>query len=617
VSAPAAPGAAPEATLPIARPGQVWREILRLAAPHAPRILASVLLLGAAAACGLVLPWLLGAFVDLLSGNAAPSWIEGTGGFWRAVAAMVGALVAGAGLQAAGIVLSAGAADRVVASLRERAVGSALARGQAEVEAAGTGDVVSRSSDDVAAVTTAVNQSMPALTGAGTGIVVTLIGMASIHWAFALSLVVTLPVYWFSVRRYLRVAPGMYHRERAERARRAGVVLGAARGGRTVRAYGMAGFLRGPLAATSWVVARMNVLVQIATTRLFGGVNLAEFLGVAALLGTGFLLLDREAVTLGAATSAVLFFLRIFDPVGAVIMTLDQVQSALTSLSRIVGMAGPRQPAEEAPEATGPRAEAPRSRQEAPEGAAPRGGDLMVEGLLAGYGAEPVVRGVDLAVPAGTSVAVVGASGAGKSTLAAVVAGVREPQGGTVTIDGRPVHGISAGRRARTVALVAQEGHVFPVSLRENLDLASPGAEDGALWEALRRVGLEEWALALPGGLDAVLGPEGVDPGPELAQQLALARVAVLDPAVLVLDEAASRSAEDDDALARAAEGLRRGRTAMIVAHRLSQARTADRILVMEAGRVVESGGHEELVAAGGRYADLWAATHEGRLEEG
>ncbi|WP_129661306.1 ABC transporter ATP-binding protein [Rothia halotolerans] len=609
MSAPAAPGTAPETTLPIARPGQVWREILRLAAPHAPRILASVVLLAAAAACGLVLPWLLGAFVDLLSGDGAPSWIEGTGGFWRAVAAMVGALVAGAGLQAAGIVLSAGAADRVVASLRERAVGSALGRSQAEVEAAGTGDVVSRSSDDVAAVTTAVNQSMPALTGAGAGIVVTLIGMASIHWAFALSLVVTIPVYWFSVRRYLRVAPGMYHRERAERARRAGVVLGAARGGRTVRAYGMAGFLRGPLAATSWVVARMNVLVQIATTRLFGGVNLAEFLGVAALLGTAFLLLDGEAVTLGAATSAVLFFLRIFDPVGAVLMTLDQVQSALTSLSRIVGMAGPRRGAGDGPED-------PEPREKAADGAIPRGGDLMIEGLLAGYGAEPVVRGVDLAVPAGTSVAVVGASGAGKSTLAAVVAGVREPQGGKVTIDGRPVHGIPAGRRARTVALVAQEGHVFPVSLRENLDLASPGAEDGTLWEALRRVGLEDWARALPGGLDTVLGPEGVDPEPELAQQLALARVAVLDPAVLVLDEAASRSAEDDDALARAAEGLRRGRTAMIVAHRLSQARTADRILVMEDGRVVESGGHEELVAAGGRYADLWAATHEGRRED-
>ena len=273
--------------LPLASGARIRAELSGLARAHRARIAAAVVLLLISAACGLVLPRALGGLVDLASGAPSATWLVGDSGIGRVVVVVTAALVVGAALDVAGTILSAGAADRVIARLRERAIGAARRRRQLEIESAGSGDVVSRSSDDVAAVTTAVNTGVPALVGAGTGIVVTVIGMATVHWSFAVALLlVTVPVYGLAARRYLREAPPMYRAERAERARRAGVVLGAVRGAETVRAHLLADVLRPRLAAPSWRVARLDVLVQIANTRLFGGVNLAEFLGVATLLVT-------------------------------------------------------------------------------------------------------------------------------------------------------------------------------------------------------------------------------------------------------------------------------------------------------------------------------------------
>lgn len=589
-----------DGTLPLASGARVRAELGRLARHQRWRIVASVVVLLASAACGLVLPRVLGGLVDVASGTPPSTWLVGESGLGRALVVVAVALVLGAALQAAGTVLSAGAADRVIARLRERAVGAALRRRQLELENAGSGDVVSRSSDDVAAVTTAVNAGVPALVGAGAGIVVTVVGMAAVHWTFAVALlVVTVPVYWFGARRYLREAPPMYRAERAERARRAGVVLGAVRGAATVRAHLLSDVLRPRLVAPSWRVARLDVLVQIANTRLFGGVNLAEFLGVATLLITGFTLVDAGVVTLGEATTAVLFFLRLFDPIGLLIMTLDQLHSAAASLSRIVGMINDDNTDDDDEEARTPVDRVPA------EGDA----DLRVHGLTAGYGARPVVVDIGFDVPAGHTVALVGASGSGKSTIAGAVAGVRELDAGTVSVGGRDVSGLDDADRARVVALVAQEGFVFPGTVRSNLDLVEPDVDEDTLWSALTLVGLDGWVRGLSDQLDTELGPGGLDVSPVHAQQLALARVVVLDPVVIVLDEAASEASSGDaGVLDDAVDGVRRGRTSVMVAHRLDQARRADRVLVVEAGRIVESGGHRELLGLAGRYADLWEA---------
>jgi len=216
---------------------------------------------------------------------------------------------------------------------------------------------------------------------------------------------------------------------------------------------------------------------------------------------------------------------------------------------------------------------------------------------------------VDLVLRPGERVALVGASGAGKTTLAKLVAGIHRPTAGRIDIGGEePVE--SGG----TVGLVTQEVHVFAGSLAGNLRLARPGATDAQVREALERVGALGWAQALPDGVDTVVGDGGHRLTADRAQQLALARLVLADPPVAVLDEAtAEAGSAGAQVLEKAADRALEGRTALIVAHRLSQAAAADRIVVLADGRVAESGTHGELLAARGPYAALWLAWSRSR----
>uniref|UniRef100_UPI00117FD5F3 ATP-binding cassette domain-containing protein n=1 Tax=Streptomyces sp. rh207 TaxID=2034269 RepID=UPI00117FD5F3 len=230
------------------------------------------------------------------------------------------------------------------------------------------------------------------------------------------------------------------------------------------------------------------------------------------------------------------------------------------------------------------------------------GAAVAVDAVSHAYGpGRPVLHEVSLTLRPGEHVALVGTSGAGKSTLARIVAGVQQPTAGTVTAP--------AGAGEPSVVLVTQEVHVFTGSLAEDLRLARPDATDAELRGALSTVHALDWAEALPDGLDTVVGEGGHRLDPARAQQLALARLVLADPALAVLDEAtAEAGSAGARVLERSAEAALSGRTALIVAHRLTQAVAADRVVVLEAGRVVESGPHDELRDADGPYAALWRA---------
>lgn len=584
--------------LPVADGRTVWREVRRSLGGRTWMLVGLVAVVLVAAGAGVVVPLALGSMVDVIAAggdDATPILVL--------AAFMAGAGLLGATADGLAVVLGARMFETVLADLRERVVAGVFALPQSRVERAGQGDVVSRATDDVSQIGDAVPEVVPALTGSLFSIVVTAVGMAVVDPRYLLVLVLIVPVHVLAVRWYGRTAPPVYLAERAAFADRAAALLDALHGVETVHAFGLGGRHLRRIAAASWVVARWGVRAQIVRNTFFARLNVAEFLGMGGLLVIGFWLVTTGQGTIGGVTATMLLFLRLFGPINLLLFVLDQVQSALASLARIVGVidAAPDTNASTSgpAESTAPVEPSPTAERAAQP--SPLGFDAVRYAYVSGRYA---VDGIDLHVHEGETVAVVGASGAGKSTLAALAAGVHESDEGTVV---RPARG-------GDLVLVTQEVHVFDGTLRDNLRFGSPDASDDEIRAALARIGGTGAEEAFDDGLDARLGAAGRTPGAALAQLIALARVELADPRIVVLDEATAEAGSDDAIrLDEAARLLVRERTALVVAHRLSQAASADRVAVLEHGRIVELGSHDELLGRGGVYATLWAAWREGR----
>lgn len=576
---------------PVASAGETLRHLRTLVRGRGLRLFVAVTVLIGAAWCGVLVPKLMGGIVDVVAGGGT------TGDIGELALRMVAAAIGSGVLSAVGFILVARLAETAIADLREDMVATALGLPVERVERAGAGDVVSRATDDVAQVSASVTQTLPIVAGAAFTVLVSVAGVGSVDWRFMVAFLIVAPVHVIAVRGYLRTAPAVFAAERGAMAERARTVLSTIHGLPAVRAFGLAASRRRGIADWSWRVVRHGVDARITNNIIMARMHLAEYLGMASTLVLGFYLVRAGHTTIGGATAAMLLFMRLFAPLTRMVMVLDVAQSGATSLTRIVGVLAERRP-EHADADPDPSA------------------DVELRGVNFSYGRGSAVTDVDLIIAPGETVALVGSSGAGKSTLAAIVAGLRIADSGTVSVGGQDLTVDAEAARGRTVALVTQEVHVFEGTLRDDLTLAAPDADDAAVVDALERVGAD-WFHRLPDGLDTIVGLGGHRLDPVAAQQVALARVLLSDPPVIVLDEATAEAGSvGADSLADAADEVTRDRTALIVAHRLDQAAAADRIVVMEGGRIVESGPHADLVAAGGRYATLWAAWSEGRRKQ-
>ena len=564
---------------------EVGRQIARVPGARRQGLLA-LLLLSLGAAATVAVPWQLGRIVDIV--------IRGES-LWEAVVWLVAAAVAGAGLSAAGFFYVSRLSERVIAHLREEMVGTALGLPVHRVEDAGTGDLVSRSTDDVAVLSSAVTETVPILSSSLFTILATSVALVTLNWRFLLVLVVVAPLYWIASRRYLAVAPGRYAAERASMADRARKLLEAIHGQATVRAYRMESEMHERIRVTSQAVVDHGFSARLTMIVLQVWMSVGEFLILAGGLIVGWTAVRNGDLTVGAVTAAMLMLIRLRGPLMMFMRVLDSVQSGYASLTRIVGVV------------IDPPAPVADSGARAPEGV------VDMRDVSFSYGGDWAVRDVSLSIRPGETVALVGASGAGKTTVAALLAGLRVPDEGTVLVDGVEVSSLSDAERVARLAMISQDVHVFSGTLREDLTLARPDATDAELVDALERVHAH-WYGQLADGLDTEIGARGHQLDPVEAQQLALARILLLDPKVVVMDEATAESGSAGAGdLEAAAEVVTRDRAALVVAHRLDQAAQADQVLVMEAGEVVECGTHEELVARGGRYTDLWAAWSKGR----
>jgi ATP-binding cassette subfamily C protein len=537
-----------------------------------------------------IVPILLGLIVDLVNDRGT-----GTQLVRLVVAIAIAGLAAGV-LTAVSRYLVSRLGAEVCADLREDVMDAALRMESARLEAAGAGDVASRVTEDVDRITASIRLAANVFAALVT-VIVTVAGFASLDWRIALAFFTVVPVYVVATRLFLPRARRLYAADRRAAAVRAQSMLSTLYGARTVHAYGMESLQSSRVERAS----RAAVEAAIAAVRGFLGfansMNFAEAVGLSAVLLTGFFLVSGGTGTVGDVTAAALLFHRLFGPLGTLLMTFNDIQSAAAALARLVGIAELPLPATPAPTTT----------RAVPDAVALRGREVR-HSYQAGV---EVLHGVDVDVPAGTSLAVVGESGAGKTTLAAVLGGVFPSTSGSITLAGAPIDDVDPVNLRRLVGVVTQEVHVFAGTLADDLRLAVPDAGDEELWAALRLTGAAEWVAALPAGLETRIG-EGEHPlSAARAQQLALTRIALLDPPVVVLDEA---TAEAGSAGARALEAssgaVLRGRTAIVVAHRLTQAQACDRVAVMSAGRIVELGTHDELVLSAGTYARLWAAWH-------
>jgi ABC-type multidrug transport system fused ATPase/permease subunit len=566
--------------LPVAGGRETSREVWRRSRGHRLRLAAVGVLGIVSTTVDLIPPVAIGFLVDRVRTATAD-----LGTVLAVTAAMTVSAVLGAAGTAVTIVLATRAYHAILAALREDVVGRALTLPQREVERAGTGDLISRSSDDVTAVADAAPAVIPVVTVAAFTIVVSLGGLAALEWPYAAAFAVVLPVYVLAMRWYLRTGPEIYRAERAAMSARAQQIVESQRGYATVLGFGRGEQRHRTVLTASWAVAVQALRARTVQSMLNGRLNLGECLSLTAVLAVGFVLIDHGASTVGGATTAALLVLRLLGPVNQLMFVIDTLQSALASLNRMIGVTT-IPVVDTAPEPPMPAtAHAVRLRE-----------------VAFGYGTGPrVLDDITLDIPAGERIAVVGASGAGKTTLAAVIAGIHPPDTGTVA------------RPTRT-ALITQEIHVFAGTLRDNLTLADSGATDGQLRSALQATGAAGLLDVLPDGLDTVVGTGGHPLTDAQAQQLALVRLLLADPELAILDEATAEAGSTQSGLLdRAADAALAGRTGLVIAHRLSQAAACDRIVVMEHGRITESGTHADLIAAGGVYAGLWSAWQDGQ----
>ncbi|GAP46230.1 ABC transporter ATP-binding protein [Streptomyces azureus] len=574
--------------LPVAERADVRRALLDLVRADT-RAFTTVLGLNALAAlAGLAGPWLLGRMIDDVRAGHGVAAVD------RLALVLLACALAQLFLARWARYVGHRFGERTLARVRDRFVDRALALPASVVERAGTGDLTARGTSDVTTVGNTLRDAGPILL---INLVQALFLVGAVFLLDpllgALGVLGLTPI-WLALRWYLRRARDGYLAEGAATSDVAEILAATAAGARTVEAFR----LRKQRTAASRDALETSRRTRFHTlflrTVFFPAVDASYPVPVAGVLLIGGALHTSGSMSLGAVVASALYLHQLSGPLDEILMRVEQLQSSGASFARVEGLAG-------APRAAGED-----------DGPDPVGDRIDVVGVRYAYdGGVEVLRGVDLTVRPGERLAMVGPSGAGKTTLSRLMAGIDAPTAGSVTVGGVPVVGLGPERLRRQVVLVTQEHHVFLGSVRDNLRIAEPSAGDEELWKALSVVGADVWVRELREDLDTRLGQGGHRPDGSQAQQLALARVVLADPHTLILDEA---TALLDPTTARHTEralaAVLEGRTVIAVAHRLHTAHDADRVAVMEDGRLTELGTHDELVAAGGAYAALWHSWH-------
>jgi ATP-binding cassette, subfamily B, bacterial len=501
------------------------------------------------------------------------------------------------------VLFAASAGERFLDALRQEAFEKLkdLPLGFFEQERAGV--LVSRLTSDVQSLTEFVREALVEIVGSALQIVLTVVALIVLSPTLAAVALVALPILIASSWSFHHSAGRVYHAIRDRVAETLTAVQEGLAGVRVVQAFRRERRTldryqpRSQAQVTAW---RRASFVNI---RLFAFLPLAQATALIVVLLVAARMYTNGSVSIGTVTAFVLYLVQLFDPISRFTEWLGEFRQGLAALGKVVGLL-------EAPNAISERARPV---------ALPAEGTLELLGVTFGYdAARPVAHDVTLSFAPGEHVALVGATGAGKSTLAKLLTRQYDPQKGTIAFGGVDLRDATLESLHRRIVMLPQEGHLFSGSLADNVRLAHPEASDEDVRRALRAIGSLDRFEQLPDGLGTDVQTRGLRLSAGERQLVGIARVALADPAVIVLDEATSSlDPATEAAVELALAAVAEGRTVVTIAHRLSTAERADRVVVMEHGRVVEVASHDELVEQGERYAKLWASWQAGLAAAG
>jgi len=494
------------------------------------------------------------------------------------------------------VLCSARAGERFLGDLRVAAYEKLQQLSMPFFEQTRAGVLVSRLTADVQTLTTFTRLVLVEVVGSVLLFVVSIAILVVLSPLLSVVLLVSVPLLVWSSLRYGKRSRPAFLALRDRVADTMSSLQEGLAGVRVVQSFGQEGERFASYSAQSSAQVSAWRRISLVNIGFFPMIAFAQSLALAAVLVTGGYLERHGRVSVGTIVAFALYLISLFDPIARLGDWFSEFQSGRAALAKIAALL------EEPVTVTGGTSPLPST------------GDLVVEDVTFSYGDEPpAVAGVSLTVRQGERLALVGATGAGKSTLAKLLVRAYDPGAGRISFGGVDLREATLDDLRSRIVFVPQEGHLFSGTIADNVRLGRPAASDEETREALQRVGALVRFEALPGGLETDVRSRGVRLSSGERQLVSLARVALADPAVIVLDEATSSlDPQTEAAVEQALAALSRGRTMITIAHRLSTAERADRVAVIEHGRLAEIASHDELVAQGERYARLWASWQAG-----
>ncbi|CAN5688473.1 ABC transporter ATP-binding protein [soil metagenome] len=584
------------------------KRIGRFARPHRLELTWFLLLSVVTAVLAVVTPVLAGRVVDaIVQGSALGVVVQLAG-----LIALIAVVEAGLGLLARW--LSASIGEGLILDLRTAVFDHVQRMPIAFFTRTRTGALVSRLNNDVIGAQRAFSDTLSGVVGNVVTLLLTLAVMIGISWQITLLALLLLPVFVVPARR-MGTRLAVLEREFANHNAAMGTQMTerfSAPGAMLVKLFGRPKQESTEFAARARRVRDIGVRTAMVQWVFITALTLVSALALAVVYGLGGFYALRGELEPGAVVALALLLTRLYAPLTALATARVEVMSALVSFERVFEVLDLKPLIADKPEA-----------RRVPQGpvsvefkevsfAYPSADKVSLASLeevaqLDTRGGVEVLHEVSFRIEPGQMVALVGSSGAGKSTMAQLVPRLYDVDGGAVQLSGVDVRDLSAESIRETLGMVTQDGHLFHESVRANLLLAQPEASEDQLWEVLRRARLDTLVRSLPDGLDTIVGERGYRLSGGERQRLTIARLLLARPRVVILDEATAHLDSTSEAAVQAALGeALADRTAVVIAHRLSTVRAADCILVVEDGRIVERGTHTELLAAGGRYEELY-----------